>query len=192
MVKPFKKNSMKNFFYMICILSLFVEKSNAQSALETEFVKQLNIYRKKHGLGAVIYDAEISKVALYHANYLAKCVLLKHVVHYDKLPHDEQFDIKNHTELNFEQRAAMAPDKNIWGEIQISANYSKNTESISEVAKGIIVSFNGSPKHKEIMLCEDLSRGLINAVGVSIVKFQSTFDSNEYSVNIDFGVLIDK
>ena len=183
---------MKKLFYMICILSIFAEKFNAQSALETEFVKQLNIYRKKHGLGPVIYDAEISKVALYHANYLAKCVLLKHVVHQDKSPHDEQFDIKNHTELNFEQRAAMAPDKYIWGEIQIAAHYRKNTESISKVAKSIILSFDGSPKHKEIMLSPDASSSSKDIVGVSIVKYQSTFDSDEYSVNIDFGVQINK
>ena len=111
---------MKKLFYVICILSLFAEKSNAQSALETEFIKQLNVYRKQHKLGPVKYDSQVSQVARYHAKYLVQCSNLIHVVHYDKLPHDEQFDIKDHIELTFGQRIEMLPNKNIWSEIQIA------------------------------------------------------------------------
>ena len=160
--------------------------------LELEFVNQLNIYRKKHGLGPVNYDAKIAHLANYHAKYLAECSVLNHDVHYDKSPHDEQYDIKNHKELNFKQRAEMEPNKNIWAEIQIQSHHNKNKETNSNVAKSIIESFDKSPGHKEIMLCEDLNPKFKNIIGVSIVKYQINSGSsfNTYSVNIDFGVLI--
>ena len=142
---------MKKLFYMICILSLFVEKSNAQSALETEFIKQLNVYRKQHKLGPVKYDSQVSQVARYHAKYLVQCSNLNHVVHYDKLPHDEQFDIKDHIELTFEQRSQMLPNINIWSEIQIAYYPIKNIATITEIANRMITAFDSSPKHKEIM-----------------------------------------
>ena len=142
---------MKKLFYMICILSLFVEKSNAQSALETEFIKQLNVYRKQHKLGPVKYDSQVSQVARYHAKYLVQCSNLNHVVHYDKLPHDEQFDIKDHIELSFGQRIEMLPKKNIWSEIQIAYYPIKNIATITEIANRMITAFDSSPKHKEIM-----------------------------------------
>ena len=184
---------MKNFFYVICILSLFVEKSNAQSALETEFIKQLNVYRKQHKLGPVKYDSQVSQIARYHAKYLVQCSNLNHVVHYDKLPHDEQFDIQDHKELTFEQRSQMLPNKNIWGEIQIAHNLVNEKNSISEIVKSMIDSFDSSPKHKEIMLCEDLSSEFTNIVGVAIVKSEKIIGVYYfYSINVDFGVLINK
>jgi hypothetical protein len=182
---------MKKVIISIVSILMFISNSYSQSALETEFVKQLNVYRKQHGLGPVKYDAEVSKVALYHSNYLVECSKVNHTAHYDKLPHDEQFDIKDFKELNFDQRAAMSPDKNIWGEIQIQSNGCKKNESISEIVKGIIKTFDGSPKHKEIMLCED-SEKFKNIVGVSIVKKEGKLGPNfdEYTVNIDFGVIL--
>jgi len=184
---------MKKLFYMICILFLFIEKSNAQSTIETEFVKQLNSYRKKHGLGPVIYDAEISKVALYHANYLVKCTKVNHSAHNDKLPHDEQFDVNDHKEMNFEQRISMLPNKNIWGEIQIEGNLTSKNTSISEIVKIAIKAFDSSPKHKAIMLCEDLNDEASNIIGVSIVKKEINYEEYvDYAINIDFGVQINK
>lgn len=184
---------MKKLFYVICILSLFAEKSNAQSALETEFIKQLNVYRKQHKLGPVKYDSQVSQVARYHAKYLVQCSNLIHVVHYDKLPHDEQFDIKDHIELTFGQRIEMLPNKNIWSEIQIEYYPIKNIATITEIANRMITAFDSSPKHKEIMLCEDLSSEFTNIVGVAIVKSAKKLDNDYvYSVNVDFGVLIKK
>ena len=181
---------MKKVILLIVSILISFSNSYSQTALETEFVKQLNVYRKQNGLGPVKYDAEVSKVALYHSNYLVECSKVNHIEHSDKLPHDEQFDIKNFKEMNFDLRVAMAPNKNIWGEIQIQSNASNQGGSITDVVKGIIKTFDGSAKHKEIMLCEDLGK-FTNIVGVSIIKKVSTISGyDEYSVNIDFGVLI--
>ena len=78
-------NAKKLFSFLICILFLSLEQTYAQSPLETEVVKQLNSYRKKHGLGSVKYDTEVSKVALYHANYLTACSNTNYIVSKDKL-----------------------------------------------------------------------------------------------------------
>ena len=180
---------MKKIISLIALLFLITGISYSQSSLEAEFIKQLNAYRKQNGLNPVKYDADVSKVALYHTNYLVACSKANHVVHNDKLPHDEQFDIKDYKEMNFDLRAAMYPDKNIWGEIQIQSSPSKQGSSISEIVKGMINTFDASPKHKEIMLCEDLPK-FTNIVGVSIVKKSSTISGyDEYSINADFGVL---
>ncbi len=57
----------------------------------------------------------------------------------------------------------------------------------------MITAFDSSPKHKEIMLCEDLSSEFTNIVGVAIVKSAKKIDNDYvYSVNVDFGVLIKK
>ena len=155
----------------------------SQSQLEIEVVKQLNIYRKNHKLRPVVYDAEASKVALYHTNYIKECKKVGHSVNKDKLPHDEQYDIKNYKELNFEQ------DKSIWGEIMIaSAMYNKAT-SIESIAKDIIKSFDSSPNHKGIMLQEIK---FTTIVGISIIKSGSDvgIDNEEYIINIDFGVIV--
>jgi len=162
------------------------KKQFAHSPLEKEVSNQLNIYRKQHGLNPANLDTTISKIARYHANYVLECSKVNHSVNYDKLPHDEQFDIKGFVEKNFEQRAAMAPDKNIWGEIMIACMWIKSGSSNIEIAKSIIKSFDGSPKHKEIMLASDTPK-FPNIVGISVIKKVSTID--EYVVNIDFGVL---
>ena len=119
---------MKSIILLTVISFLNLGFIHAQSPLELEVVKQLNINRKKHGIKPVVYDVEISKVALYHTNYIKECHKVGHSVNKDKLPHDEQYDIKNYKELNFEQRVSMAPDKSIWGEIMIAAAmYNKAT-----------------------------------------------------------------
>ena len=44
---------MKTLFFVSCILFISLEQIYAQSPLETEFIKQLNNYRKQHKLGPV-------------------------------------------------------------------------------------------------------------------------------------------
>lgn len=184
---------MKKIKVLVCSLFLSIFSIYSQSPLETEYFNQLNIYRKQHGLGPLKYDTEVSGVARYHAKYLIQCSNLNHVIHLDELPHDEQFDLKDHRELNFEQRAAMVPRKNIWGEIQIAFFIKNKNATISDIAKGFIDSFDKSPKHKEIMLCEDVSSEFTNIVGVAIVKSEKKIGDNDvYSINVDFGVLINQ
>jgi hypothetical protein len=71
----------------------------------------------------------------------------------------------------------------------MQSNGCKKNESIESIAKGIILSFDGSPKHKEIMLTEDNPK-FPDIVGISVIKRVSNIPSyDEYVVNIDFGVL---
>lgn len=181
---------MKSFILSIAITLLHIGSIYSQSQLELEVVKQLNIYRKNHKLGSVKYDLVLSNVAAYHSKYIIECGKIGHVVNSDKMPHDEQFDLKNFKELNFEQRASMAPDKHLWGEIMIAAALYSKDASIESIAKDIIESFNGSPKHKEIMLAPDPGEGIKCIIGLSIIKVNYTDHLNEYTINIDFGDLV--
>ena len=182
---------MKKIKVLVYSLFLSIFSIYSQSPLETEYFNQLNVYRKQHGLGPVKYNIEISGVARYHAKYLVQCSNLSHVVHNDIFPHDEQFDIKDHRELTFNQRIEMVPNKNIWGEIQIAHDLVNNSATNYQIAKDIIESFDKSPKHKEIMLCEDVSYEFTNIVGISIVKSEKKIGEDDvYSINVDFGILI--
>jgi hypothetical protein len=182
---------MKSLILSVAITLLHIGSIYSQSQLELEVVKQLNIYRKKHNLGSVKYDSELSKVAEYHTKYIIECHKVNHAVHYEKNPHNEQFDLKNFKELSFEQRTLISPDRNMWGEIQMeSASYLKNA-SIESIAKGIIASFAGSPKHNDIMLADDAGGGGKHIVGLSIIKIDEPYgDYSIYSINIDFGVIV--
>jgi hypothetical protein len=180
---------MKKIITLGALFFLVIEISYSQSALEKEVLNQLNIYRKQHGLNPAKLDTTISKIARYHANYILECSKVNHSVNYDKLPHDEQFEIKGFVEKNFDQRSAMAPDKNIWGEIMIACMWIKSESSNIEIAKSIIKSFDGSPNHKAIMLESDDPK-FPNIVGISIIKRVSSIPGDDhYVVNIDFGVL---
>lgn len=178
---------MKTFTSIILLFLVSIGNLYSQTSLEKEVLNQLNIYRKQHGLNQIQIDTTISRIARYHAEYLVQCHKAKHVVHYDKLPHDEQFDIKGFVEKDFDQRVAMAPEKNIWGEIQMQSIPSKVGVSNEEIAKSIIKSFDSSPKHKEIMLCEDVAR-IINVIGISVIQTGKNDNGyDEYVVNINFG-----
>ena len=180
---------MKRIILSVILFFLYTGNTYSQSLIEAEFVKQLNTYRKQHGLGPVKYDSEISNVALYHAKYLAKCTKVNHSAHTDKSPHDEQFDVSDHKELNFDQRISMLPNKNIWGEIQIQGNLTSKNTSIAEIVRIAIKTFDSSPKHKAIMLCEDLNEAS-NIIGVSIVKKEIAYEEYvDYAINIDFGIV---
>ena len=179
---------MKSLILSVVITLLHIGSIYSQSQLELEVVKQLSIYRKKHKLCTVKYDAVASNIAAYHTKYIIECHKLNHALRQEKKPHDQQFDLKNFKELNFVQRASMSPDKHIWSEIMIeAAPYLKN-ESIESIAKDIIASFDSSPKHKDIMLADDPGEGIVKIVGISIIKIDDpNSDYFTYSINIDFG-----
>lgn len=172
---------------LLTILALVcTSTTHAQTKLELEFLNQLNTYRKQHKLGPAKYDTAVSRVAAYHCRYMAMCERQGHSVHHDELPHDELFDIKGHNEMTFAKRAGMAPDKNIWGEIQIASFTRQNGKSIAETAKAMVMAFDRSPGHKEAMLYEDYPK-VTDIVGISIVSIRTTETYEEYSVNVDFG-----
>jgi uncharacterized protein YkwD len=58
-----------NINYLILILSQVLF---SQTKLEQAVIKELNLYRKKYGLVALIYDAKSSEMSKYHADYLKK------------------------------------------------------------------------------------------------------------------------
>lgn len=179
-------------YYLGIILSVFVAcNSLAQTAIEKELLNQLNIYRKGKGIGVVYRDEKLYQVALYHSRYLEKCAIVGHNTHYDKLPHDEQFDIKDHKEMNTDLRAAMYPDGNMYGEISMQSFIIDSTANVTKVCKSIIDQFAGSPKHKEIMVTDfgDDNR-LKPIVGISVIQVKCDIPgSYKYVVNIDFGVI---
>ncbi len=184
---------MKSLILSVAITLLHIGSIYSQSQLELEVVKQLNIYRKKHNLGSVKYDPELSKVSGYHSKYLVECRKVNHVVHLDKNPHDEQFDIKDFKELSFYQRTLISPDRHMWGEITIACGAYPKKESIVSIAKQIISDFDGSPKHKDIMLADDPGSGITGIVGVSIMKTRESVDDfEEYSITINFGDIVIK
>ena len=58
-----------NIKYLILILSQVLF---SQTKLEQAVIKELNLYRKKHGLVALTYDAKSSEMTRYNAVYLKK------------------------------------------------------------------------------------------------------------------------
>ena len=163
----------------------------SHTEIEKELLNQLNLYRKKKGLETMSLNSKLSTVAFYHANYLEKCRFVGHIVHYDKLPHDEEFDISDHKELDFGERAAMYPDGNLYGEIQYQSFPIDSSASIVTLCKAIIDGFARSPGHNEIMMTDfEGDERFKPIVGISVVKVKSDLPRhNCYVVNIDFGVI---
>ncbi len=179
-------------YYLSILLSAFIcFNSFSQSAIEKELLNQLNVYRKSKGLGPMSSDTKLYDVALYHSRYLEQCAIVGHNTHYDKLPHDEQFDIKNHKEMNTDLRAAMYPDGNMYGEISMQSFLIDSTANVTKICKSIIDQFAGSPKHKEIMVTDfGTDKRLKPIVGISVIQVKSDIPGNyKYVVNIDFGVI---
>jgi hypothetical protein len=163
-------------------------KKSTPTILEKAVFKQLNLYRKQHGLKPIAYDSVITTVARYHGRYLGLATSLGHNCHNDKEPHDEQFNVPNFNELNFVNRAAMAPERNIYSEISIQTDPMFENQSVQEFAIQSIEAFASSPPHNEAMLVEDVN-GVKFYMGVSVVEHpkQKTDTHPYYSVNIDFG-----
>ena len=123
----------------------------AQTALEKAFLDEMNAYRKKQGLAPGIYHAGVSSVTAYHCKYLVKCIEVGHSVSRDKGPHDEQFDIPNHTERTFAQRTGMLEGHFIFGEISYPIFFAESGQPVQEIAKEIVLGFSRSPGHNEII-----------------------------------------
>ena len=178
--------------YLIFILSIFMTSNLfSHTEIEKELLNQLNLYRKKKGLETMSLNSKLSNVSFYHASYLAKCSSVGHVVHYDKLPHDEEFDISDHKELDTEERAAMYPDGNLYGEIQYQSFPIASSASIVTLCKAIIDGFASSPGHNEIMMTDfEGNERFKPIVGISVIKVKSNIPGYYcYVVNIDFGVI---
>ena len=179
--------------YILCFNLSILMTFNlfSHTDIEKELLNQLNLYRKKKGLETMSLDSKLSNVAFYHASYLAKCASVGHSTNFDKLPHDEEFDISDHKELDTEERAAMYPDGNLYAEIQYQAFTIDSTASIMTLCKSIINGFASSPAHNEIMMNDSEPNERFKLiVGISVIQTISDIPGNyDYVVNIDFGVI---
>jgi hypothetical protein len=180
--------------YILCFNLSILMTFNlfSHTDIEKELLNQLNLYRKKKGLETMSLDSNLSTVALYHANYLAKCKSVGHNTHYDKLPHDEQFDISDHKELDTDVRATLFPDCNMYAEISMQTFSIDTAANIVTLCKSIIDQFASSPKHNEIMMMDsEPNERFKPIVGISVIQVKSNTPGYYcYVVNIDFGVLV--
>lgn len=139
----------KGIFIILSFFSFFL--SYSQSKLEQAVIKELNDYRKKYSLVALVYDAKSSEMSKYHADYLKKL----NEYNYSPLKlnrnqvHDELIDLPNFKEMTFQQRAEKVEHVQWFGEICIQCTF--KLENNEETAKSIINSFHNSPGHREIM-----------------------------------------
>lgn len=165
--------------------------SYSQTKLEQAVIKELNLYRKKHGLVALTYDAKSSEMSRYHADYMKKL----NENDYSPLNlsadqvHDELIDVPNFTEMTFQERASNVLSTATWiGEIciQCMGRYS-NVKDYSKLAKEIIESFHNSPGHREVMQTYFNPKNLDNIPIVSLSVLETNNESCSIVVNINIG-----
>ena len=178
---------MGRIFFSIGLFLLVQFPFHSQTTLETAFLTEMNAYRKTKQLQPGVNNTKVALVAASHCRYLVRCAGLNHSVHKDKNPHDEDFDIPDHLERTFEQRAAMQPSCSIFGEISYPIFYADNSLTIQQIARNIVEGFSRSPGHNEIMLTE-IDKPVTLLVGVSILPCKSDLEGYKmYSVNVNFG-----
>lgn len=177
----------KSIFFILSLLCFY--NSFSQTKLEQAVIKELNNYRKKHNLVALVYDAKSSEMSKYHAVYLKKL----NEYNYSPLElnsgqvHDELIDLPDFEEMTFEERAKKVLHLQWLGEILIQCAFKH--ENNEETAKSIINSFHNSPGHREIMQTyynpKILDR-VIPTVSISVLEIES--DSGcSVVVNINVG-----
>lgn len=186
----------------------------AQSSLESELLKELNLYRNKSSnkqwkpkkadsdydsnigvLCKFVYDKDLFNIANYHSNYLSEVTKLGLKNSYHEQAHNENVDIKNWDELSFNRRAEKIKlinfKKELVSEIQIQQLTALKGTSDKELAKKIISVFDKSDDHKECMIHQYPEDIVIPIVGISVVVREG-MDKTKlyYSVVIDFGIII--
>ncbi len=173
------------------ILLFFSVIVYSQTQLEHAVIKELNLYRKKHGLVALTYDEKSSEMSKYHAIYLKKL----NENDYSPLnlnsdqKHDELIDLPNFTEMTFQERASKVLPTVTWmGEIliQCMGRYS-NVKNYSILAKEIIQVFHNSPGHREIMQLDFNPKILEKIPIVSLSVLEINNESCSIVVNINIG-----
>lgn len=180
----------KVFFIILSFFSFYL--SYSQTKLEQAVIKELNDYRKKHNLVALVYDAKSSEMSKYHAVYLKKL----NEYNYSPLDlnsnqvHDELIDLPNFKEMTFEERAKKVLHLQWLGEILIQCAF--KLENDQETAKSIVNTFHNSPGHREIMQTyynpKILDR-VIPTVSISVLEIESDLGCSVV-VNINVGGLI--
>lgn len=181
------KKISKSIIYIFILLPLI---SYSQTQLEQAVIKELNLYRKKHGLVALTYDAKSSEMSRYHAVYMKKLNENEYSplnLSADQV-HDELIDLPNFTEMTFQERASKVMPT-VWiGEIliQCMGRYS-NVKNYPIIAKEIIDIFHNSPGHREVMQTYFNPKNLDNIPVVSLSILETNNESCSIVVNINIG-----
>jgi len=205
---------MKNLIAFLAIIFLTLGVK-AQTTLETAVFNELNSYRAKLSntqwkpknadsdydsnvgyLCKLNFDKDVSTIANYHARYLSEVTKLGLRNFSHEKAHDENIDLKDWTELSYNQRKIRLKKINpvisqMVSEIQHQQITVDKGTSDKELAKKIISVFDKSDVHKESMILqfeEDIVKPI---VGISVVVREG-LDKTKlyYSVVIDFGVII--
>ena len=130
-------------FYKSLLFILFALLSDlyhSQTTLELAVIKELNLYRKKHGLVALTYDAKSSEMARYHAIYLKTMNELGYssLDYSSEQQHDEGIDLPDFKEMTFEERARQVLPIRWVSEILIQCSLKRKNDQ--ETGKAICIS----------------------------------------------------
>lgn len=175
-----------NIKYLILILSQVLF---SQTKLEQAVIKELNFYRKKHGLVALTYDVKSSEMARYHAIYLKTMNELGYssLDFSSEQQHDEGIDLPHFKEMTFEERARQVLPIRWVSEILIQCSLKRKNDQ--ETAKAIINAFHNSPGHRKAMQFSINPKILDRVTPVVSISVIETDSVCPIVVNIDIGYL---
>lgn len=175
-----------NIKYLILILSQVLF---SQTKLEQAVIKELNFYRKKHGLVALTYDVKSSEMARYHAIYLKTMNELGYssLDYSSEQQHNEGIDLPHFKEMTFEERARQVLPIRWVSEILIQCSLKRKNDQ--ETAKAIINAFHNSPGHRKAMQFSINPKILDRVTPVVSISVIETDSVCPIVVNIDIGYL---
>ena len=175
-----------NIKYLILILSQVLF---SQTKLEQAVIKELNFYRKKHGLAALTYDAKSSEMVRYHAIYLKTMNDLGYssLDFSSEQQHNEGIDLPHFKEMTFEERARQVLPIRWVSEILIQCNLKRKNDQ--ETAKAIINAFHNSPGHRKAMQFSINPKILDRVTPIVSLSVIETDSVCPIVVNIDIGYL---
>ena len=179
-------------FYKLCFITSFLFTFNlsfSQTALEQAVIKELNLYRKKHGLVALTYHAKSSEMAMYHAIYLKTMNDLGYssLDFSSEQQHNEGIDLPHFKEMTFEERARQVLPIRWVSEILIQCSLKRKNDQ--ETAKAIINAFHNSPGHRKAMQFSINPKILDRVTPVVSLSVIETDSVCPIVVNIDIGYL---
>lgn len=175
-----------NIKYLILILSQVLF---SQTKLEQAVIKELNFYRKKHGLVALTYDVKSSEMARYHAIYLKTMNELGYssLDYSSEQLHNERINLPHFKEMTFEERARQVLPIRWVGEILIQCSLKLKNDQ--ETAKAIINAFHNSPGHRKAMQFSINPKILDRVTPIVSLSVIETDSVCPIVVNIDIGYL---
>ena len=179
-------------FYKLCFITSFLFTFNlsfSQTALEQAVIKELNLYRKKHGLVALTYDAKSSEMARYHAIYLKTMNELGYssLDYSSEQLHNERINLPDFKEMTFKERARQVLPIRWVSEILTQCSLKRKNDQ--ETAKAIINAFHNSAGHRKAMQFSINPKILDRVTPVVSLSVIETDSICPIVVNIDIGYL---